>query len=312
MDNKEKICFLVITYNAEPFLDKLFGSIDGKYKIFAVDNGSKDNTLKILDEKKVKYVVNNKNGYAAGVNRGLRFIKDAGYEFAFVLNQDTEIVKFDLDNSLLEKYVVVQPLVLNEDSTVGVDELKMNVYGFVFPHRYKEKSLPVSKEIDFFSGAGFVINVSKFFQIGDFDENYFMYYEDIDYAVRCFLAGEKMFLTDSVNIIHYYKNSVSSSRKMKQLLTSRKIFANKYFTDAWRLLLFISDFQNSRDRISQEEKNIFTKYIIKKTFNGFKTRQVPFLVRAVFNFTMYLYSVTMKLLVSAFLSTENNKNNELR
>jgi GT2 family glycosyltransferase len=139
-----------------------------------------------------------------------------------------------------------------------------------------------------------------------------MYYEDIDYAVRCFLAGEKMFLTHSVKIIHYYKNSVSSSRKMKQLLTSRKIFANKYFTDAWRLLLFMPDFQNSRDRISQEEKNIFTKYIIKRTFNGFKTRQVPFLVRAVFNFTMYLYSVTVKLLVSAFLTTENNKNNELR
>jgi GT2 family glycosyltransferase len=206
----------------------------------------------------------------------------------------------------------VQPLVLNEDSTVGVDELKMNVYGFIFPHRYKEKVLNESKEIQFFSGAGFIINISKFFQIGDFDENYFMYYEDADYAVRCSLAGDKMFLTDSVKIIHYYKNSVSSSRKMKQLLKSRKIFVNKYFTDAWRLLLFVPDFQNSRDSISREEKNIFTKQIIKKTLNGFKTRQVPFLIRITFNVTMFLYSIVMKIFVSAFLSTENNKSNELR
>jgi GT2 family glycosyltransferase len=306
MNTGENICFLIITYEAEKHLEKLFNSIDKKYKIFVVDNGSNDNTINILESKNINYVINKKNGYAAGINIGLRIIKNSGYNYAFVLNQDTEILEFNIDYSLFEKYVIVQPLVLNEDLTVGVDELKMNIYGFVFPYRYKKNVINDSKELIFFSGAGFIINVNNYLSIGDFDENYFMYYEDIDYAVKCLLSGGKIFLTNDIKIIHFYKNSVSSLKKIKQLLNSRKIFINKYLTDLWRKLLFVSKFKKNKNLISQEDKLKFSKYIIKKTLMGFNTKQVPFSIMIFFNFFMFLYSIILKTILQKSLSTKEN------
>jgi len=307
MNKKDNICFLIITYNAENFLDRLFDSINKEYGIFVVDNGSGDNTIQLLIEKKISYIVNKENGYASGINKGLRIIREMGYDYAFALNQDTEILDFNFDYELLTKYAVVQPLVLNEDLTVGVDELKMNIYGFVFPYRYKKKVINESKELMFFSGAGFIININKYFEIGDFDENYFMYYEDIDFAVKCFLAGEKIFLTDGIKIIHFYKNSVSSLKKIKMLLKSRRIFINKYFVNSWRLFLFARDFRNSGKKVSKEDKIKFFWFIFKRTLLGFNTRQIPFLIMHVFNLFAFPYGLFIKIIIPLFLSTEKGK-----
>ncbi len=301
-DTNDNICVLVITFNAEKYLERLFKSINKRYRIFVVDNGSNDNTIKLLEENRIEYVKNIKNGYAAGINIGLRLAKESGYNYAFVLNQDTEFLECNIDYSLLEKYTIIQPLILNENLTVGVDELKMNVYGFVFPYRYKKKLINEPKELFFFSGAGFIININKFLYIGNFDENYFMYYEDIDYSVRCFLSGEKLYLTNDIKIIHFYENSVASLKKIKLLLKSRRIFINKFFSDLWRLLLFVPNYKDSRDLTSQEEKKKFSQYIIKHVFLGFKTKQVPFLIRVTFNFLIFSYSIVIKSILKISLT----------
>ena len=304
---REQFAFLIITYNASDYIENLLDSIVNGNEILVVDNGSVDNTFNILETRNIKYIKNEKNGYAAGINIGLNTLKKKNVNYVFVLNQDTKILDIIYDYELYKKYAVIQPYILNEDMTIGVDELKMNILGFIFPFRYKQNPYYETKDIVFFSGAGFIINMEKYSVLGDFDESYFMYYEDVDYSVICKLAGEKILLYEGIRIIHYYKNSVSSLNKIKQLINSRKIFVNKYFFGLWRTLMLVLNNPKFRKHTSEKNKLIFSKYILNDLFLGFKTKQIFFPVRLFVNIIIVPYGLFLKLFLKIFFLIKTEK-----
>src|SRR3989344_7474683 len=108
-----KISIIICTYNNKELvkrcLDSIFMQDYPKFEVICVDGGSKDGTLKLLKQYKVK-IINNKKRFPEGPGMG----KSQGVKKA-----KGEIIAFiDQDNKLIEKNCLqelVFPLINDED-----------------------------------------------------------------------------------------------------------------------------------------------------------------------------------------------------
>lgn len=201
-------------------LDKLIND-DHILHVIVVDNGSKDNSVSQFksfktDKFNLEIIENNANlGFAAGNNVGLRRAVQAGADFILVLNNDTEVDKYLIENLLK---------IARECKDVGIFTPKIYfAKGFEFKKRYKENELgrviwsaggkidwnnvyatndgvdevdkggyEKSKETDFATGAAMFVRSEVFKKYGYFDERYFMYLEDVDLCERYKRRGGKI------------------------------------------------------------------------------------------------------------------------
>src|SRR3990172_5900863 len=144
-----KTSIIVLTYNSAAHIEKLVKSIykyniNGNFETVIVDNASQDDTVgKSLQLKSydLKLIQNKENvGFSKGINIGA---KEASGKYLGILGT----------------------LIL----TLGLDE----ALGF----RFSPGQL---QEVDFVSGGFMMVRSDVFRNLGGFDENYFMYVEDID------------------------------------------------------------------------------------------------------------------------------------
>jgi len=73
----------------------------------------------------------------------------------------------------------------------------------------------------FVTGAAFVIKKSDFFELNGFDENIFMYWEDVDLCWRARLQGKKILFTSDAYIYHKFQGSTSRKMSYKRLSMTR-------------------------------------------------------------------------------------------
>lgn len=299
---KNKLAYLIVTYNGERTIEQLLSSIAELGNVLVIDNASADATLDRVGRYPVQVVRNTQNkGYATAINQGLQVLR-AEYEYVFVLNQDTVIKSLPetQDLELLEKYAIVQPLILLPDGTVNVDQLVMNVFGYVYPKNFKHVPTPTaSQEIPFFSGAAFIINLEKYQKIGNFDESFFLYYEDVEYAFRCLLQNEKILLDPRIIVEHAYQSSWNNAPKLRLLARNRKRIIQRYFSSRWRRLIFVQDsLSDTPGDLTEVQRGDLARKLKPHLALGFHTRQIPLWQR----FCMNLFLVPYSWLVKNFLS----------
>ena len=73
-----------------------------------------------------------------------------------------------------------------------------------------------------FTGCVMLFNMHEIKDVGFFDENIFMYYEEIDFAYRCKKLKKNIFLIPSVNLLHYGQSSVEAYEKYNELKALRQ------------------------------------------------------------------------------------------
>ncbi|MCH4147962.1 MAG: glycosyltransferase family 2 protein [Prevotella sp.] len=92
-----KILAIIVSYNFTPWIDHCIGSLQASempVDIMVLDNGSKDETVKILQERYPEVIlVENKDnlGFGKANNIGLHYADNGDYEGVFLLNQDAWI-----------------------------------------------------------------------------------------------------------------------------------------------------------------------------------------------------------------------------
>jgi GT2 family glycosyltransferase len=311
---KSKLAYLIVTHNGAAHIGKLLESLHTKEDVLVIDNASSDTTKEIVEKYGVKVIENSTNkGYAAAINQGLKILAEK-YEYVFVLNQDIVLQSFNVETqnfASLQTYAIAQPLILLPDGRVNVDELVINVFGYVYPKNFGRKvdaSLE-KKETLFFSGAAFILNIEKYKKIGPFDESYFLYYEDVDYALWALLQGEKVLFDPGIVVIHDYKNSFVNAEKRALIKMNRKKLIRKYFLTTWQKSIFVSSSSvsvgNARSRPSlpnvlENDLTINQRKDIAKKLKpylvlGFYTRQIPAWKRSCINLFLVPYSWLVKL-----------------
>lgn len=248
---------IIVTYNSSEWLKKTLDSLNKFYvpyskyivKITVVDNKSSDNTVEILKQnyQKINLVQSNENvGFSAGNNLAL---KKSKADFIMLLNSDTELTeKSDFDKILHyleknDKAGIVTPKILLSDGQLdkachrgepGFMDIFFYLAGFekIFPknkiftkYHMSYKDLSTIHEVDAATGACMIMKNDVLKRIGYFDEQFFMYSEDMDLCRRFRESGYKIFFYPDVKIIHHkYKSGLCSKDK----ITKKKISNHFY------------------------------------------------------------------------------------
>jgi hypothetical protein len=210
------ISVVVVNYNGKKFLDGCLFALDRQtcqdFEVILVDNGSSDGSAAYVRERypAVILVETGKNlGFAGGTNAGIRA---AHGEFIFTLNNDTIA-----DPHLLEE--IVRPMIA--DSRVGTCGAKM-----VFPDgRINSTAICISRsgaawdrgrgepdhgqyevrEEVFGACAGAALyRRSMLNEIGLFDEDFFLFMEDVDLAFRAQLSQWKCLYVPTARVMHFH------------------------------------------------------------------------------------------------------------
>lgn len=206
---------IVVTYNSARYIDALLDSLpiaagDLTLRIIVVDNGSADDTVELVRNRPdVICVETGVNlGYAGGINVGRRYAGEC--EALAVLNPDLELEPGALQEmcAALDDHVVgvVVPLLLDfagqrYPSLRREPTLTSAIGDALFGHHFKRRSARLSEivyqereyhdrhPVDWAVGAAMLISAECDRVVGAWDESFFLYSEEVDYAARVRAAG---------------------------------------------------------------------------------------------------------------------------
>ena len=222
-----KVSIIVLGYNGEKYLRDGFDSLlnqnfpKNDYEIIYVDNNSSDNSYFIAKEyeKRFRYfrvISNDTNlGFAGGNNVGIRAAKG---KYVALFNQDAIA-----DRNWLRELVKI----MEKDDSVGVVGGKIYYYksndiyfgggkiyygGFCWVWALNDKE----GECDYVSGCAMLIRKKVLDEVGLFDEDFFMYYEEADLCTRIRKAGYKVYYTPKAIVWH---NVPKKSRRPSRIIT---------------------------------------------------------------------------------------------
>lgn len=227
MNNKIELSIVIVNFNSGKYLYETIRSIydqapEINFEIIVVDNNSSDNSVEKVKESfsDVKVIELKENtGFASANNSG---VKSSLGEYILILNNDTEIFKNSIEVLLSEikenpDYGIISPLLQYGDGSpqlsFGSDPGLISEFFL----KYFSKTLynirlflsrgNFEKDVDWISGACFLISSDLYNRLGGFDERFFLYYEDADLGKRIREEGFTNHITSKSKIIHFLGKS---------------------------------------------------------------------------------------------------------
>lgn len=247
-----KISVIILNYNVRYFLEQCIRSVEKalvglESEIIVVDNASADDSVKMVGSlfPDVKLIANVENrGFSKGNNQG---VLEAKGEFVCILNPDTA-VSHELFRECLEFYKLrsdagVLGVRLIDGTGNFLPESKRKVptpsaavnklLGLSGSGRgYYEKRLKPEEmgPVDIIPGAFIFVKRAIYKQVEGFDEEYFMYGEDIDFCYKVLQAGYQNYYLGAQVVLHYKGESTKKDRKYyDRFYGAMKIFYRKHF-----------------------------------------------------------------------------------
>ncbi len=230
-----KISAIIVNYNAGPILNKAVHSLlcsASVTKIIVVDNDSKDNSLKDIEnlaglQSRLVCIRNSKNlGFAKACNIGIA--ADGESDYLLFLNPDCIIDKDALGKLLScikssPQAGMAGPLLLNPDGTEQaggrravptpwrsfVRAVGLSILGEKYPRLFSDfllhqKPLPDGPiEVEAISGSCMLIRRDVLLDVGLLDAGYFLHCEDLDWCMRLYQRGWKIMFVPDALVIHY-------------------------------------------------------------------------------------------------------------
>ena len=199
MNSFEKnITFVIVSFRSSHIIEKCIKSINPKIKIIIVENSNNIEIKDYLENKflNVKVILAKKNlGYGTGNNLG---ISKVDTQYAFILNPDAI-----LEENSLEKFYKAQ-IFLKDDFTILAPNLFNNYGYFLNSNKNINKEI---LEVDYVKGFAMLINLKKIHPKDLFDENFFLFLEEIDLCKRIKQSGGKIFVIQNSKIHHLGKQA---------------------------------------------------------------------------------------------------------
>ena len=196
MESKD-LSIVIVTFKSEDIISKCLKSIPSDIKVIIVENSKNEKFKKDL-ENKYKNVdcilTGNNRGYAAANNIGLNLVKT---KYALVLNPDCilgheAISNFFITANKVQDFHLIGPA---QDQMIDID--------------FKNDDLI---EVENLKGFAIFFNMSKFSN-KFFDENYFLYFEEIDLCKYVKKNNGKIYLDKNILIKHEGASSVKKLNK---------------------------------------------------------------------------------------------------
>jgi len=254
------LSIIIVNYNVKEFLQNLLHSIEKASskilkEIIIIDNASDDGSVEVIKDKfpTIKLIVNKTNvGFGSANNQGLTIAKG---KYILFINPDCIVSEDTFDNmiSFFESHPecgLAGCKILNSDGTLQLacrrsfpgpwtSFTKVTGLSNLFPAsrifaRYNLTYLDENKtyEVDAVSGSFMMIRKEVYDKVGGFDEQFFMYGEDLDLCYRIQKAGFKVFYVHTTQVIHYKGESTKRSNldETKLFYHAMHLFVKKHLS----------------------------------------------------------------------------------
>lgn len=198
------VSIIVLNWNGKKFLknclDSLQKVIYSRLEIIVIDNNSTDGSREFVETnyKKVTLIENKENyGFAKGNNIGF---KASTGDYVLILNNDTVVTPNFLDPLIKDfesnpTIACLQPQIRLSDNKQLLDGVGafLTFTGFLYHFGYlKDRmQLKCNKKMKIFSakGACMFLRRKAIEEVGLFDEDFFIFFEETDLCFRLWLAG---------------------------------------------------------------------------------------------------------------------------
>ena len=216
------VSVVVVTWNALPHVERCLESVRGCH-VVVVDHGSTDGTLELVRDRfpDVRVIEQENLGMGAGNNAGMRA---ADGRFFFLLNPDAWVEEDGLDELVAyadahPDAAVVGPRLVNTDGSLqrsvrGEPTLwrlsteyfflrklgpRTNLFNPLYVGGFAHDE---ARRVDWLSGAALLVRREAADAVGLFDEEFFMFGEEVDWQTRFRRAGWHVYFCPSATVVH--------------------------------------------------------------------------------------------------------------
>jgi len=255
---KSKISVIIVNYKSWKHLTNCLNSLNAilsdsfKLEVIVVDNFSNDGLFSKYQQKYifVEFIENSgNNGFANGCNLGA---KNATGNYLLFLNPDTiaskeallEMLNLSKNN---DDYGIISCSQINpqgkKENEIRLFPSLETLFGItraIYKKKYKNelnKQFEKSKEIifpDWVSGSVIFMSKSWFNKVKGWNEDFWMYFEDVDLCKRVTEANGKIVVSRNVEIIHNHGgasrlNINTSAITKTEVIISKHVYINLHF-----------------------------------------------------------------------------------
>ena len=217
MNNLSELTIVIVTYKTNlDILKNCLNSINSKIRTLIIENSNFFDDKQEIQEQfsNVEILCTGSNlGYGAGNNFGLKQVKT---KYALILNPDiicsndffsniTKYLEGNIDFSLI--------------GSVYTEHTNYNPAGF-FDNRDLKNAKFITEynlhEVDWIAGHTILINFGKFNEKKIFDENFFLFFEELDLCRSVKKRDEKIFMSSTLKVNHLgWKSSFATNEKFE-------------------------------------------------------------------------------------------------
>ena len=271
---EENITFVIVSFKSGHIIEKCIKSIKPDIKIIIIENSDNIYIKNYLENKfsNVKVIIAKENlGYGKGNNLG---ISKVNTQYAFILNPDVILE----ENCLTELYRA--QLILKDDFSILAPN-HLNNYGFFLSkHNNSKKEI---MEVDYVKGFAMLINLKKITFKKIFDENFFLFLEEVDLCKRIKNNSGKIFVVQNSKVQHLAKQASANTLNIELcrnwhwmwslfyynckhfgIFTAYKVSIGKFFSSLFKLFFSLIFFN--------KKKFLIHYYRLNGLFNAFQKK----------------------------------------
>lgn len=221
--------------------------------VVLIDNGSGDGSAEALAQafpQATLLALDHNTGFGPAANRGIQHALAQQADAVLLLNSDA-VIADDAIARMMQR--------LHDDPKVGVVSAKIFLQDTQPPRLWKvggmwhndnvisigegelDRGQYDAAQLDFVYGCAMLLRADLLRHIGGFDEQFFLYYEDVDLCLRAKAAGYRSVMEPRAQVWHAgsYSTRGQSALKIRYEMISRMQFFRKHLSHAdWRRFLW--------------------------------------------------------------------------
>ncbi|MEK7500328.1 MAG: glycosyltransferase family 2 protein [Patescibacteria group bacterium] len=242
----------IVTFHSERYIEECVASLrrEGLSQIAIVDSGSADATVEKIEKLGCIYEVSNTNkGFGYSANKAARLLNT---EYVLFINPDTILQEAAVERlqMSMQKFQGVGIIGLLLCDINGAPERmafgdEPTLLQLLLRHLVPKK-IPIAAFVtDWVSGGAFLIQKKVFDEVNGFDEDFFMYWEDVDLCRRVREKGYSIVMDPTAKVTHVRGGSnLHSGTKTKLYRESAdRYFKKHYSSTIWRIQRFLRKLQ---------------------------------------------------------------------
>ena len=218
----KKLTIILIAYKSEKIIDIFIKKIPNNIKVIIIENSNNHLFKKKIEKKykNIKVYIKKNEGVSASINYAVNKIRT---EFFIQISPD---IKFNYKD--ISKFIEMAKKLNNRFSALGPRFLNVNDKS----HKQINENLKIGS-IDSIHGSCMFINKKRFREIGGFDKNFFLYFEETDYCKRASNIGLKSYQTNEIKVNTEGRSVLikdkKENKKLNNILTWHFIWSKYYF-----------------------------------------------------------------------------------